>query len=215
MNERTFQEPRTEEERQLCRACGLPMSGGECQRCGWMPGLKTKRKETRVTLGLDPSINSPGFSVFHDQELVKWGVRRTWRGKKPSDQTRLRQLLRDVEGLCSEHEPDTVVIEDYQFRTRDVTDRNKDYLKKMIWSIGICIVGAPSRCEVVLVRPLEWKGRKSKAATMAEARIAYRIEGALNDNAADAIMIAHHYIKGGAKLYWPRRDTTTVLTQEE
>jgi len=158
----------------------------------------------RVTLGLDPSINYPGHAVFIGKKLEAHGLRRTWQGTKPSDQVRLRQLLCDVGSLCSEYKPDVVVIEDYQFRDSDVTDRNKNNLKKMIWAIGVCIVAVPTSCsEIVLVTPMEWKGRKSKGETVNEARVIYGLRGDLNNNVADAIMIAHHYISGVVDVYNP------------
>lgn len=165
-------------------------------------------------MGLDPGINDPGFSVFDGNRLIDYGVKRTWKGKRSSDQARLRQLLCDVGALYSEHQPDAVVIEDYQFRLSDVTQRNKNHLKKMVWAIGICIVGIPTTCEVVLVCPREWKGSKTKKDTIAEVRIIYGIEGKLNDNAADAIMIAHHYIQGRSAEYYPRNTSGSAKVRE-
>ena len=161
-------------------------------------------RDERVVLGFDPSINYPGHSVFRGKKLEAYGLRRTWRGKKPSDQVRLRQLLCDVGSLCSEYQPDVVVIEDYQFRETDVGERNKNNLKKMIWAIGVCVVAVPTNCsEIVLVTPKEWKGSKSKSQTIKEVRMIYGLRGDLNNNVADAIMIAHHYISGGVKIYNP------------
>ncbi len=157
----------------------------------------------RTTLALDPSINYPGHAVFRGKELAEYGLRRTWRGTKPSDQVRLRQLLCDVGSLCSQYQPDVVVIEDYQFRSTDVKERDKNNLKKMIWSIGVCVVAVPSSSEVVLVTPKDWKGSKSKETTISEARMIYGIRGDLNNNVADAIMIGHHYISGAAQVYNP------------
>ncbi len=160
-------------------------------------------RDEKVVLALDPSINYPGHSVFRGKNLEAYGLRRTWRGKKPSDQVRLRQLLCDVGSLCSEYQPSVVVIEDYQFRTSDVSERNKDNLKKMIWSIGVCVVAVPTTCaEVVLVTPKEWKGSKSKETTIQEARLIYGLRD-LNNNVADAIMIGHHYISGSVRVYNP------------
>ena len=157
-----------------------------------------------VTLAFDPSINYPGFAVFDGKKLIEYGVRKTWAGNsKPSDQARLRKLLCDVGGLCYQYSPKTVVVEDYQYRHEDV-HANKENLKKMIWSIGVVIVAVPSQFDLVCFKPHEWKGRKSKEQTIFEARTAYKIRGDLNNNAADAIMLGHHFITGKGASHLPQ-----------
>jgi Holliday junction resolvasome RuvABC endonuclease subunit len=150
-----------------------------------------------IVLSIDPSINFPGYAVFENKRLVEYGVKKTWTGRvKTPDQARLRKLLCDVGDLCYRFNPDVVVIEDYQFRQGDVRGRNKDHIKKMIWSIGVVVVAVPEQFEIVTFKPHEWKGRKSKDDTIFEAKAVYQIKGKLNNNSADAIMLGHHYLMG-------------------
>ncbi len=159
-----------------------------------------------ITLSFDPSINHPGYAVFDNHNLIEHGVRKTWTGRtKPPDQARLRKLLCDVGDLCYRYTPKTVVIEDYQFRASDVADRNKDSIKKMIWSIGVIIVAVPEQFDLVCFKPHEWKGRKKKEQTIFEAKAVYGIRGKLNNNAADAIMLGHHFLKGNGNEHNPQR----------
>lgn len=159
-----------------------------------------------TVLSIDPSINYPGYAVFENGKLASFGVKKTWGGRvKPPDQARLRKLLCDVGNLCYEFSPETVVVEDYQFRADDVANRNKDHIKKMIWSIGVVIVAIPEQYNLVCFKPTEWKGRKSKEQTISEAKIIYGLQGKLNNNAADAIMLGHHFLSGNGATHNPQK----------
>ena len=160
----------------------------------------------KAILAIDPSINFPGYAVFDGKNLVEYGVKKTWDGRtKTPDQARLRKILCDIGELCYRYEPETVVVEDYQFRLSDVQNRNKDHIKKMIWSIGVVIVAVPEQYNIVCFKPHEWKGKKSKETTVLEAKTVYQIRGVLNNNAADAIMLGHHFLKGDGNEHLPQR----------
>jgi Holliday junction resolvasome RuvABC endonuclease subunit len=146
-------------------------------------------------LGLDPSINFLGYSMFYGAKLASYGVHKTWRGYvTPPDRQRLKSILRLVGNVCDSFSPEVVVIEDWQWRFSD-TKMNKDVLKKLIWAIGICLVGVPESAEVVTFRPHQWKAGKKKEDVINMAKRQFGIKEKLNHNAADAIMLGWHYIQ--------------------
>lgn len=148
-------------------------------------------------LAIDPSINYPGYAVVDNGRLIHYCVSKTWTGtKKGSDRERMSAIRQAVEDMCVQYRPTVVVIEDYQFRASDVRLRNKDHIKKMIWSIGVAVMAVPNHIPIVFYKPQEWKGRKNKDDIIFEAKTVYGINGKLNNNAADAIMLAHHHHTG-------------------
>lgn len=146
-----------------------------------------------TVIAIDPSINFTGYAIFERDSLVQYGIIRS--GTLCGDRERLKNLFDKMLEMCVEFCPDVVVVEDYQFRDSDIQGRNKDGLKKMIWSIGVIITSIPTDIDVVTYKPLEWKGKKDKKTTIFEAKAVYKLRGALDNNAADAIMLGHHYIK--------------------
>lgn len=153
-------------------------------------------------IGLDPSINSTGFSVFlNGKILIDYGVIKPKSSGATTDAERLIVLRSYVTNLihkhCNEHKVNfadvTVVIEDFQIRKEDYSVRNFDNLKKLIYAIGSCVSGCIYGCNVEMVKPLQWKGMKSKKKTVFDVERMYKLKN-VNHNACDAIMMVHAFI---------------------
>lgn len=156
-----------------------------------------------LQIGLDPSINNTGFAVFiNNKKLIDHGVIKTKSSGASTDDERLIVLNNYVTNIIHKYaleydvrfENILVVIEDFQLRKEDATkDRNFDNLKKLCYAIGACIGGCVYGGEVVMVKPLKWKGTVSKEQTQKQVGMLYGI-GKVNHNSADAIMMVHTVI---------------------
>lgn len=155
-------------------------------------------------IGLDPSINFTGFGVIRDGVLVDSGVIKTSGRSKLPDSDKLANLYARLQELYALYNPNVVVIEQYQHRSTDTAQRGKDQLAKLIKAIGVCEASVPHWSDVVMYKPHEWKGKKSKERTVFECRAVYGVKKDLNNNESDAIMIAHHYIKEKEGRKWRR-----------
>lgn len=150
--------------------------------------------KARVVMGIDPSINFTGYAFITDGYLDSFNLinikKDTHNG---SDVDKLQYLSRRIQYVCELWIPDVVVVEDYQWRASNARLRNKDHMKKLIWAIGVCVCSVPEGIKVALVKPHDWKGTKQKVDTLVECQEIFGVQDGINDNCADAIMMAWHH----------------------
>jgi RNase H-fold protein (predicted Holliday junction resolvase) len=86
--------------------------------------MKGSLTNYRRLLALDPSAKGFGFVVLEGEELLDWGVRGPAGNKN-------KERLRKVARLIDRYQPDVVVFEQYDRKTRRRTSRTKKFIRQV------------------------------------------------------------------------------------
>jgi len=86
--------------------------------------MKESLTNDRRLLALDPLTKGFGFVVLEGEELIDWGVR----GAKGVNN---KERLRKVNRLIDRYQPDIVVFEHYDRKTRRRTMRTKEFIREV------------------------------------------------------------------------------------
>ncbi len=160
-----------------------------------------KDKKTNIVMGIDPSINDCGVSVFKEKRCIVYRLLHPDKGAK-NFQTKSLSLFADIIELTDRYSVETIILEIPEYwGTAGFIARESGSLFKMSFLCGmIYTFNLYEQMTVELVTPREWKGQMPKDVCRNRLKKYYidRIPEfmTLNHNIVDAIGIAHHRVYG-------------------
>lgn len=156
-----------------------------------------RKRKTRYTIGLDPSINFCGYALFDKKKLTEHELLEPGKlGCKSSEfydksMAMYEYVLEQV--TCIGEKDVTIVLElPSYFGSAGYMARESGSIFKLTFLCGmIYSIGG-----VVLYTPQEWKGQMPKKVVANRLVKTYSVIKGMNHNIVDAIGLAHRHLYG-------------------
>ncbi|MEO0074639.1 MAG: crossover junction endodeoxyribonuclease RuvC [candidate division WOR-3 bacterium] len=150
---------------------------------------------TRVNriLGLDPGLSVTGYGFVVNEQCLDYGMVRTDNAYPLGE--RIAKIISNLRKLILRHKPKVCVIESLFFRQQSARSviysaHLRGALFYLLFKLNIPVIEVtPAKVKKVLTG----NGRASKAQINYMVRKLYKLDGKVNEHAADALAVAYCY----------------------